>query len=74
MLYYYQERAPDEQKEEHKKLKVIMERHKTLIPRVQVSCDWWRAGHVTTVLTSDWCRRRWSSPSATGTVTAMVTT
>ena len=20
----------------------------------QVSCDWWRAGHVTTVLTSDW--------------------
>ena len=21
---------------------------------VQVSCDWWRAGHVTTVLTSDW--------------------
>ena len=24
--------------------------------RVQVSCDWWRAGHVTTVLTSDWSR------------------
>ena len=22
----------------------------------QVSCDWWRAGHVTTVLTSDWSR------------------
>ena len=21
---------------------------------LQVSCDWWRAGHVTTVLTSDW--------------------
>ena len=20
----------------------------------QVSCDWWRAGHVTSVLTSDW--------------------
>ena len=20
----------------------------------QVSCDWWRAGHVTAVLTSDW--------------------
>ena len=20
----------------------------------QVSCDWWRAGHVTPVLTSDW--------------------
>ena len=24
----------------------------------QVSCDWWRAGHVTTVLTSDWSGRR----------------
>ena len=23
----------------------------------QVSCDWWRPGHVTPVLTSDWCRR-----------------
>ena len=23
----------------------------------QVGCDWWRAGHVTTVLTSDWTRR-----------------
>ena len=23
----------------------------------QVSCDWWRADHVTTVLTSDWSRR-----------------
>ena len=24
----------------------------------KVSCDWWRAGHVTTILTSDWpsCR------------------
>ena len=22
----------------------------------QVSCDWWTAGHVTTVLTSDWSR------------------
>ena len=22
--------------------------------RCQVSCDWWRAGHVTAVLTSDW--------------------
>ena len=22
----------------------------------QVSCDWWRAGHVTAVLTSDWSR------------------
>ena len=21
---------------------------------LQVSCDWWRAGHVTSVLTSDW--------------------
>ena len=24
----------------------------------QVSCDWWRDGHVTTVLTSDWSRVR----------------
>jgi hypothetical protein len=31
-----EERAPDEQKEESKKLKLIMERHKTLIPRIQV--------------------------------------
>ena len=23
-------------------------------PCIQVSCDWWRAGHVTPVLTSDW--------------------
>ena len=22
----------------------------------QVSCDWWRPGHVTTLLTSDWTR------------------
>ena len=22
----------------------------------EVSCDWWRAGHVTPVLTSDWSR------------------
>ena len=21
-----------------------------------MSCDWWRAGHVTTLLPSDWCR------------------
>ena len=33
------------------------------LPRVpgaaaaQVSCDWWRAGHVTPVLTSDWLQR-----------------
>ena len=27
----------------------------------QVSCDWWRAGHVTTVLTSDWSRTRSSA-------------
>jgi hypothetical protein len=33
---HVQERAPDEQKEESKKLKLIMERHKTLIPRIQV--------------------------------------
>jgi len=39
------ERAPDEQKEEHKKLKVIMERHKALIPKIQetlvkTECYW----------------------------------
>jgi len=39
------ERAPDEQKEEHKKLKLIMERHKTLIPKIQetlvkTECYW----------------------------------
>jgi len=39
------ERAPDEQKEESKKLKLIMERHKTLIPRIQetlikTECYW----------------------------------
>ena len=34
----------------------------------QVSCDWWRAGHVTPVLTSDWSRC--PAPFATrGTVT-----
>ena len=22
----------------------------------QVTCDWWRPGHVTTLLTSDWTR------------------
>ena len=40
-----QERAPDEQKEESKKLKAIIERHKTLIPKVQetlvkTECYW----------------------------------
>eukprot|EP00092_Neocalanus_flemingeri_P001577 GFUD01001682.1.p1 GENE.GFUD01001682.1~~GFUD01001682.1.p1 ORF type:complete len:640 (+),score=215.17 GFUD01001682.1:51-1970(+) len=39
------ERVPDEQKEEHKKLKLIMERHKTLIPKIQetlvkTECYW----------------------------------
>jgi len=39
------ERAPDEQKEEHKKLKLIMERHKALIPKIQetlvkTECYW----------------------------------
>ena len=24
-------------------------------PRTQVSCDWWRARHVTSILISDWC-------------------
>ena len=28
----------------------------TVMQLVQVSCDWLRAGHVTPVLTSDWCR------------------
>ena len=23
-------------------------------PSSQVSCDWWRAGHVTSITTSDW--------------------
>ena len=36
---------------------------------LQVSCDWCRAGHVTTVLLSDWSggtlpRARWSACSA----------
>ena len=26
----------------------------SLPSRATVSCDWWRAGHVTSVLTSDW--------------------
>ena len=30
-------------------------------PGLQVGCDWWRAGHVTTVLTSDWSTGRTSS-------------
>jgi len=39
------ERAPDEQKDESKKLKLIMERHKTLIPKiketlVKTECYW----------------------------------
>ena len=24
--------------------------------QVSVSCDWWRAGHMTNMLTSDWSR------------------
>ena len=31
----------------------------------QVSCDWWRAGHVTLILTSDWSR-----PAASGGLTS----
>ena len=27
---------------------------RSLSPGVQVSSDWWRAGHVTTILPSDW--------------------
>jgi len=39
------ERAPDEQKEEHKKLKLIMERHKGMLPKIQdtlvkTECYW----------------------------------
>ena len=26
----------------------------------QVSCDWWTAGHVTSVLTADWSRGSWT--------------
>ena len=44
-----------------------------------MSCDWWRAGHVTTVLTSDWsggcrpgpgdtARRRLAAAGVTGTI------
>ena len=33
--------------------------------QAQVSCDWWRTGHVTTVLTSDWSR-----PAASGGLTS----
>ena len=43
--FTWQERAPDEQKEESKKLKAIIERHKNLIPKVQetlvkTECYW----------------------------------
>ena len=31
----------------------------------EVSCDWWRGGHVTLIILSDWCRGTGSaSPSA----------
>ena len=30
---------------------------------VQVSCDWWRAGHVTWILTSDWRSWTWHPSS-----------
>ena len=36
----------------------------------QVGWDWRRAGHVTTILSSDWCRRRcsgWTSSGSTST-------
>ena len=29
---------------------------RSLSPGVQVSSDWWRTGHVTTILPSDWWR------------------
>ena len=31
----------------------------------KVSCDWWRAGHVTSILASDWSRLRRLTTSAT---------
>ena len=36
------------------------------IPVGQVSCDWWRAGHVTPILLSDWSRTRSASASGCG--------
>ena len=44
-MYNRQERAPDEQKEEHKKLKLIIERHKGMLPKIQetlvkTECYW----------------------------------
>ena len=41
-------------------LAVVMGRRDadTETARAQVSCDWWRAGHVTTVLIADWSRVR----------------
>ena len=36
------------------------------IPVGQVSCDWWRAGHVTPELSSDWSRTRSASASGCG--------
>ena len=29
---------------------------------IKVSCHWWRQGHVTAILTSDWSRARRPSP------------
>ena len=40
-----QERAADEQKEEHKKLKLIIDKHKSMLPKIQdtmvkTECYW----------------------------------
>ena len=40
-------------------------RHLDQPPQPQVSCDWWTAGHVTTILISDWINRR-ISPNIIG--------
>ena len=43
--------------EEQLQLVLWMALHHNTWPVLQVSCDWWTPGHVTTVLTSDWCSR-----------------
>ena len=35
-------------------------------PDTQVSCDWWRHGHVTSILISDWSRTRAARCRASG--------
>ena len=49
----------------YKKVSVSLDSWTTLLDGsegVEVSCDWWRVGHVTTVLLSDWrWAGRWSA-------------